>query len=842
MRNLKRALSLALASVMLLGMMVVGTSAKGLDDFNDAAEIVNKDAVAVIADLGIMVGDDADNFNGDQIVTRAEAAVIVAKMLYGADVKVAQFAENNAFNDLQAWNAGYVNLVASLGIVAGYGDGKYGPNDQLTTAQFANILAKTLGWFQNEADYGNNWALAATAKGTEIGLFEGLDVKANDPLTRENVAAMTFNALTKSIPVQYNSLLGVYYNENQGITAKLEFEYTETLGYTNFDLVYLTGETAEYGRPAVTWGTGSYKGELGEDGELLNKPGYVKMTSADEIVTVAETPDIVYTANQKNKDVYNDLSKSSLEYGWTAYVDGEDDETATKPVKGNGSRYVYTNKGATTEIYIDDVNESVVVVMINEYMAEVTKVKEDDDGEYANVKILTPGVTVDTKKIYCEGFEKGDYVIVTVDYDEDEAESFVATIAEPEVVEGVVAKVRKTEDKGGNEGNYVVMEDGEKYTYSANTASDLADLNEIHPTLDTEYALFLDSNGWVAGFKALEDYYANYLIVVYSDFEMGTATAKVVFADGTAATIEIDEVDGKDPIKEDWKDKDVEKQNKVYAWTEADGVYSLRSVMTAGGDRDEDWGTEEKPWKPFENYKDTQELFDNEAIYNDAAYITVAGDELIIDEDTAFVDVDAKVLYTGFEAVPDYDPADFVAIDTTGDEIYELIFIVKGDPENADDTYFFVTDTDDFNTYNKNKNYREQVVYVDGEKGEMVFTKAAHADIATEGLYKVVKTNASGIVTAIEAVAIDNTVKTVGTRSFSLDPEAEGFKPVQYVIDADTVIITVVIDDKGDYTVGEGTLKDMKDEDYDIVVEVLEASNSKKTADLIYIVMTEIGE
>ena len=47
MRNLKRALSLALASVMLLGMMVVGSSAKGIDDFTDKAEIVNQDAVAV---------------------------------------------------------------------------------------------------------------------------------------------------------------------------------------------------------------------------------------------------------------------------------------------------------------------------------------------------------------------------------------------------------------------------------------------------------------------------------------------------------------------------------------------------------------------------------------------------------------------------------------------------------------------------------------------------------------------------------------------------------------------------------------------------------------------------
>ena len=56
MRNLKRALSLALASVMLLGMMVVGSSAKGLDDFSDNAEIVNKDAVAVTSAIGLFDG------------------------------------------------------------------------------------------------------------------------------------------------------------------------------------------------------------------------------------------------------------------------------------------------------------------------------------------------------------------------------------------------------------------------------------------------------------------------------------------------------------------------------------------------------------------------------------------------------------------------------------------------------------------------------------------------------------------------------------------------------------------------------------------------------------------
>ena len=44
MRNLKRALSLALASVMLLGMMVIGASAVSINDFTDQDEIVNKEA------------------------------------------------------------------------------------------------------------------------------------------------------------------------------------------------------------------------------------------------------------------------------------------------------------------------------------------------------------------------------------------------------------------------------------------------------------------------------------------------------------------------------------------------------------------------------------------------------------------------------------------------------------------------------------------------------------------------------------------------------------------------------------------------------------------------------
>ena len=78
MRNLKRALSLALASVMLLGMMVVGTSAAS---YADVSSKNNLEAIEVLKLVGVMTGDDKGNFNPDANVTRNEMAVIMCNLL-----------------------------------------------------------------------------------------------------------------------------------------------------------------------------------------------------------------------------------------------------------------------------------------------------------------------------------------------------------------------------------------------------------------------------------------------------------------------------------------------------------------------------------------------------------------------------------------------------------------------------------------------------------------------------------------------------------------------------------------------------------------------------------------
>ena len=127
------------------------------------------------------------------------------------------------------------------------------------------------------------------------------------------------------------------------------------------------------------------------------------------------------------------------------------------------------------------------MVKINYYLAEITDIRSDDDGEFATVRMLGTqdplGDSVDTRKIYCKGFAEDDYVVVTVDVDED-GDAFVATINDPATAEGTVTRVKKDADPEEDQGNYVKLDDGNQYNYSKWTEGDVDGINEKHPTLD----------------------------------------------------------------------------------------------------------------------------------------------------------------------------------------------------------------------------------------------------------------------------------------------------------------------------------------------------------------------
>ena len=150
MRNLKRALSLALASVMVMGLMVVGTGAS----YVDVSSEQNQEAIEVLQAVGVMTGDENGNFNPDANVTRNEMAVVMSNLL---DYTVSSYKGIAPFSDVPSWAEPYVAACYTNGIIAGYDAKTFGGSDSVTAAQAALMMLKALGYFQYQSDFGGDW-------------------------------------------------------------------------------------------------------------------------------------------------------------------------------------------------------------------------------------------------------------------------------------------------------------------------------------------------------------------------------------------------------------------------------------------------------------------------------------------------------------------------------------------------------------------------------------------------------------------------------------------------------------------------------------------------------------
>ena len=148
MRNLKRTLSLALASVMLVGMMSVGASAVNASDFTDADEIVNKDAVSTMTALGIINGkEDGSYFDPTGTVTRAEMAKMLCVAINGGVDPVLGVKDTPTFTDIKGhWAESYIEYCAANGIIAGRGNNKFDPTGTVSATEAAKMLLGVLGY------------------------------------------------------------------------------------------------------------------------------------------------------------------------------------------------------------------------------------------------------------------------------------------------------------------------------------------------------------------------------------------------------------------------------------------------------------------------------------------------------------------------------------------------------------------------------------------------------------------------------------------------------------------------------------------------------------------------
>jgi len=104
------------------------------------------DEVLLCAGAGIVSGYDDGSYQPGNPVTRDQMAVYISRALAGGDEYVPEFTEAPTFPDVQEgfWALDYVEYAASQNVLAGYQDGLYHPEYEVTRGQMAVYVARSL--------------------------------------------------------------------------------------------------------------------------------------------------------------------------------------------------------------------------------------------------------------------------------------------------------------------------------------------------------------------------------------------------------------------------------------------------------------------------------------------------------------------------------------------------------------------------------------------------------------------------------------------------------------------------------------------------------------------------
>ena len=568
MRNLKRALSMALASVMVLGLTVIGAGAASYEDFTDKDEIVHKDAVSMVTELGVLAGLPDGSFGGSQNIDRASFARLVCVVLNGGKEPVLGNL-TTTFTDTQGnWAEKYISFCVDRGIIAGRGNNTFGPSDNVTGSEAAKMLLVALGYnTAYEGIGGATWEVTTNSLANMAGLYEGLEtINPSEPLSRDNAAQMIYNVLNadvvsysfsfnadgsttavqnKSEKTMLEDKFGVVIVE--GIALANEFADIENggdalkAGKTTIKVTNYNDGQNNYGNKESTrnetFNVSSGKDVLGRSVVLYVKPSATASTSADKgtvvgSVLVSSTNTVVENSGRDNLYTVADDNKLSLVDDKTLISQNYGKAAANNALLQKGA--ADATRGEIRTLIDNDNDTKVDYVLFETYaLGKVTKYSTADDG---SITINGTSSLAYDDKADVVGFDdvaKNDYVL----YAQIGGKLYV------QKAESVTGELTAYKADGAKS---TLTVDGTKY--DASGLSFYSDGNKLvsaqgYNNLDKDATFYLDTKGNIIAVDGTAAS-SNYAFLISAATVGGvdkTTEVKVALDDGTTGVYTLDE-------------------------------------------------------------------------------------------------------------------------------------------------------------------------------------------------------------------------------------------------------------------------------------------------------------
>ena len=589
MRNLKRALSLLLAVVMVIGMMVVGASAASYTDFSDKGEIVNKDAVSMLTTLGIIEGKPDGSYAPGEGVDRAQMAKMISVIMnQGTDNSALYENSPTGLTDIASnWAKGHINYCYTTGIIAGRGNGTFDPSAGVTAVEAAKMLLVAAGYDpKTEGLEGSDWAINTNALASRLGIFRSFTKDVTQALNRDDAALLIYNALDVEMIEKYENGYAIAYNDSRTILSAMYGVYKvegvvlgneyAVLNGTDYDESMMDGKTllaAGYKiiasttsntmvedpatKKDTTFNVETPVEYLGKTVTLYVRKDTILANSEVLGVTLNEKANTIVTSVANETDM-KDLLKGtgiSLKSNETEYYVNygivEDQDAANDILKLDRKSTVTPNSNGIELEIIDNDNDGVAeyVLWVQEDLTVITSLNEKKEtiafGSDTDKDITSynKGRAIDLEDVTLyDGAEEGDIVLVRT-------YGGHYYVSQPEVVTGEMESYSSNKTKeqwikidGTEYKPSFINVTGEGYAEEFYTFDVTECAKDGGVQWDTKYDFYLDSNGYVAAFKPAEKTVNNYALILESGYMPGAfasdTTAKVtaLLSDGTEGT------------------------------------------------------------------------------------------------------------------------------------------------------------------------------------------------------------------------------------------------------------------------------------------------------------------
>ncbi len=340
MLNLKKVIALVCTLALVITSVSVVSFAEAYTDVTESSAYY--EAVESLSKLGIVTGYEDGTYKPEETVTRAEMAALIAR-IQGYE-ETAKANANTVFTDVPStyWASGYVAQANGQGIINGYGDGTFGPDDAVKYEEAVKMIMATLGY----TPYAMN----------------------NGGYPTGYLAAAQFYGVTKSVS---NAVTGT--GANRGTIAQLLANAIDTpiMGQSKWSTDGSVEYTIYDGKD-----NNSYKTLMSENLDVVKLKGVIKESSVASLKGDKEINNDEAAKIKVDVTGNYDTNNKDFQFDSDGYYDGED---------------TFLVAESDAEDYLG--------------MAVIFYVRENDDNEYEVISIAADGTKNDIVTFTLDQFD-----------------------------------------------------------------------------------------------------------------------------------------------------------------------------------------------------------------------------------------------------------------------------------------------------------------------------------------------------------------------------------------------------------------------------------------------------